>query len=161
MLLLKLRAEMKAVNDHYYHYNKRLRPLASGLRKNMTKAEACLWKYVLRAGMMKGYTFNRQRSVVNFVADFLCKELRLVIEVDGITHQWEETKSKDRIKEAELEKAGFKLIRFTDDEVLMGIGSVRETIERCVEKRETELGFAQRGRSASPISPSGRGTRKR
>jgi very-short-patch-repair endonuclease len=56
----------KATKRNHYLYNKNLRPLAGALRKNMTKAEACLWKYVLRApltgraGMMKGYSFNRQ-----------------------------------------------------------------------------------------------------
>jgi len=65
----------------------------------MTKAEACLWKYVLPAGMMKGYTFNRQRAVMNYIADFSCKKLCLVIEVDGITHQQEEVYLKDKKKE--------------------------------------------------------------
>ena len=83
----------------------------------MTKAEACLWKYVLRAGlpaegtqagMMKGYTFNRQRPVLDYITDFLCKKLRLVIEVDGITHQYEETYLKDKIKRKNLKKPGLR-----------------------------------------------------
>ena len=49
----------------------------------MTKAEACLWKYVLRASRMKGYGFRRQRPIMNYIADFMCKELMLVIEVDA------------------------------------------------------------------------------
>jgi very-short-patch-repair endonuclease len=112
----------------------------------MTKAEACLWKYVLRAGMMKGYTFNRQRPVMEYITDFLCKKLRLVIEMDGITHHWEETRLKDKIKEGELEKAGFKVVRFTDEEVLKDIESVRIAIEHCVEEREKDVGLT------SPIS---------
>jgi very-short-patch-repair endonuclease len=127
--------------DGHYHYNKDLRPFAGALRKNMTKAEACLWKYVLRAGMMKGYTFNRQRPVLNYIADSFCKKLCLVIEVDGITHEQEETQQKDRKKEGDLEKAGFKVVRFTDDEVLGDIEGVRRTLESCIEEREKELGF--------------------
>ena len=73
-----------------HHYNKNLQPYANQLRKEMTKAEACLWKYVLRAGKMKGFQFRRQRPVLNYIADFMCKELMLVIEVDGLTHHLEE-----------------------------------------------------------------------
>jgi very-short-patch-repair endonuclease len=53
-----------------HHYNKNLQPFANRLRKEMTKAEACLWKYVLRAGKMKGFQFRRQRPVLNYIADF-------------------------------------------------------------------------------------------
>ena len=65
------------------NYNKELQPYAHKLRYSMTKAEACLWKYALRAKMMRGYTFNRQRPVGNYIVDFVCKELLLAIEVDG------------------------------------------------------------------------------
>jgi very-short-patch-repair endonuclease len=142
----------KAIRQSHYLYNKNLRPLAGALRKNMTKAEACLWKYVLRAGMMKGYTFNRQRPVMDYIADFFCKKLCLVIEVDGVTHQQDGTYLKDRKKEGDLEKAGFKVVRFTDEEVLSNIEGVRGALESCVEERGKELGFT------SPKSPSERGT---
>jgi hypothetical protein len=56
------------------NYNKNLQPYANRLRKEMTKAEACLWKYVLRAGKMKGFQFSRQRPVLKYIADFMCKE---------------------------------------------------------------------------------------
>ena len=102
----------------------------------MTKAEACLWKFVLRAGMMKGYGFRRQRPVLRFIADFMCKELFLVIEVDGITHQFEETIKKDKKKQQELEDAGFTVIRFTDNEVLKNIESVRQQILLAVDTAE-------------------------
>lgn len=68
-------------NNHFY--NRNLQPNANRLRKEMTKAEACLWKYVLRAGKMKGYGFRRQRPVLSYIADFMCKELMLIIEVDA------------------------------------------------------------------------------
>ena len=137
----------KPANHSHYLYNKNFCPLAAALRKNMTKAEACLWKYVLRApltgraGMMKGYTFNRQRPVMDYIADFVCKKLCLVIEVDGITHHEEKTHQKDRKKEGDLEKAGFKVVRFTDEEVLNNIEGVRGALESCVEEREKELGL--------------------
>jgi very-short-patch-repair endonuclease len=89
-----------------YKYNRKLQPFANKLRKEMTKAEACLWKYVLKAGQLKGYQFRRQRPVLDYIADFMCMDLMLIIEVDGITHHWEETMAKDRKKEADLQVAG-------------------------------------------------------
>jgi very-short-patch-repair endonuclease len=73
-------------SDHSHnHYNKNLKPIGRALRNNMTKAEASLWKYALK-NKQRGYTFNRQRPVLSYVADFMCKDLKLIIEVDGSTH---------------------------------------------------------------------------
>ena len=72
-------------------YNKNLQPYANRLRKEMTKAEACLWKYILKAKQLRNYQFRRQRPVLNYIADFICLELMLIIEIDGLTHHWEET----------------------------------------------------------------------
>jgi very-short-patch-repair endonuclease len=118
-----------------HNYNKNLQPYANRLRKEMTKAEACLWKYVLRAGKMKGFQFRRQRPVLNYIADFMCKELMLVIEVDGISHHVEEVIKKDKIRQNTLEAAGFTVIRFTDDEVLNNINTVYNYLEDWVEKK--------------------------
>ncbi len=113
-------------NNHNY-YNKILRPYASENRKQMTKAEACLWKYALRAKQM-GYTFNSQRPVLNYIADFMCKELKLIIEVDGGIHSMEEVAKNDIIRQQHLELVGFKVIRFKNEEVLKEINKVREHI---------------------------------
>jgi len=61
----------KASPQNNYHYNKNLQAYANQLRKNMTKGEACLWKYVLSKKQMKGYQFRRQRPVLNYIADFM------------------------------------------------------------------------------------------
>ncbi|MDF3077435.1 MAG: hypothetical protein K0S09_1324 [Sphingobacteriaceae bacterium] len=129
---------MSAYMQHNLHYNPRLQPNAKKLRNEMTKAEACLWKYVLRASSMKGYRFTRQRPVFNFIADFMCKELNLIIEVDGFTHTWEMTVAKDELKEAELLKAGFRTIRFSDDEVLTSINGVADAIRKVIEEIELQ-----------------------
>jgi very-short-patch-repair endonuclease len=119
-----------------YRYNPFLRKNANLLRKDMTKAEACLWKFVLRARQMKGYTFNRQRPVLKYIADFLCKELSLIIEVDGITHDDEKVMDKDKRRQLALENAGFIVIRFSDNEILHHIRGVREMIEDIVDEVE-------------------------
>ena len=125
---------MYADNTNNYAYNKRLQPFANKLRKEMTKAEACLWKYALRARMMKGYQFRRQHPILTFIADFMCKELKLIIEVDGITHYWEETYNKDVKKENALKEAGFIILRFTDDEVLKDMNNVIRSIEITIDE---------------------------
>ena len=118
-----------------HHYHKNLQPHANRLRKEMTKADACLWKYVLRAGKMKGFQLRRQRPVLNYIADFMCKELMLVVEVDGLTHHFEEVIKKDKIKQRALETAGFTVIRFTDDVVLNNINAVYNYLEDWIEKK--------------------------
>ena len=120
---------------HNNTYNKDLQLYANRLRKEMTKAEACLWKYVLRAGKMKGFQFRRQRPVLKYIADFMCQELMLIIEVDGITHQWEEVIKKDEIRQKALETAGFTVLRFTDEEDLNNIQTVHGFLEDWIEKK--------------------------
>ena len=119
--------------DNNWHYNKTLRPLAKALRNNMTKAEACLWKYALRAGQMNGYSFTRQRPVLDYIADFMCKELCLVIEVDGLTHLDNEVIERDKIKERDLKESGFHLIRFRDEEILNRIDLVILKIQKFID----------------------------
>ena len=121
-----------------HHYNKNLQPYANRLRKEMTKAEACLWKYVLRAGKMKGFQFRRQRPVLNYIADFRCKELMLIVEVDGSIHQLEEIMKYDEARQKTLDKAGFTVLRFTNGEVLENINEVYNNVEGWIEKKIAE-----------------------
>lgn len=121
--------------DQNHFYNKALQPYANRLRKDMTKAEACLWKYILKAGKLKGFQFRRQRPVLNYIADFMCKELMLIIEVDGITHHSEEAIRKDEFRQKALESAGFTVLRFSDEEVLNRIDSVSYYLEDWIEKK--------------------------
>ncbi|HLG39176.1 MAG TPA: endonuclease domain-containing protein [Chitinophagaceae bacterium] len=125
------------MTDRYsnHYYNKNLQPYANRLRKEMTKAEACLWKYVLRAGKMKGFQFRRQRPVLNYIADFMCKELMLVIKVDGNIHQLEEVIKNDEIRQKALEEIGFTVLRFANAEVLNNIQSVHSYLEDWIEKK--------------------------
>ena len=125
-------------SNHFY--NKNLKPYANRLRKEMTKAEACLWKYVLRAGKMKGYPFRRQRPVLNYIADFMCKELMLIIEVDGSIHQLEEIMKNDDIRQKALEESGFTVLRFTNEEVLTNIQWVHSYLKDWIEKKTSSQG---------------------
>jgi very-short-patch-repair endonuclease len=66
-------------------YNPKLKPFARQLRNNMTLSEILLWEY-LKNKKMKGFDFDRQRPIDEFIVDFYCKELMLAIEIDGSTH---------------------------------------------------------------------------
>ena len=105
----------------------------------MTKAEACLWKYALRAKKMKGYEFRRERPILNFIADFMCFELNLVIEVDGITHTWEETIEKDIRKDKALAAIGVTVLRFPDNYVLRDMEGVIREIKCWIEAKEASM----------------------
>ena len=74
--------------------------------------------------------------MLNYIADFMCKELMLIIEADGSIHQLEETIKKDAIRQKELEAAGFTVLRFTNEEILDRIHAVREYLEDWIEKNE-------------------------
>lgn len=64
----------------------------------MTKAEACLWKYVLKSRNDARLYFQKAETCNEFIADFMCIPLKLVIEVNGITHLQDDVKRKDEIK---------------------------------------------------------------
>lgn len=85
---------------------------------------------------MLGYQFLRQRPIGNYIADFMCKELNLIIEVDGYSHQF---KYKEDIhRDLELNKMGFHVLRFTDDEIKNHIANVERTIVDFIETNKKE-----------------------
>jgi leucyl-tRNA synthetase len=83
-------------------------------RQTSTEAEAILWERI-RDGKL-GHKFRRQHAIGQFIADFVCLEKKLIIEVDGGIHA--EQKEYDETRSAMLAKAGYRLIRFTNDEVI-------------------------------------------
>lgn len=95
------------------------------LRNTMTDAELRIWQ-CLRRRQMDGFKFRRQHPFDDYVLDFVCLEAMLVIEVDGGQHG--DNAARDMIRTAALEKAGFKVIRFWNNEVLHGIEVVKESI---------------------------------
>ncbi len=90
---------------------------------------------MLRAGKMKGFQFRRQRPALNYIADFMCKELMLVVEVDGSIHQLEEIIKYDEIRQKTLQQAGFTVLRFTNEEVLENINAVYNYLEDWINKK--------------------------
>ena len=117
-----------------YQYNKRLKGLARGLRKHSTKAEVILWTELLRAKSMRGYAFLRQRPIGNYIADFFYKDLKLVIEVDGITHEYKQRE--DFEKDLFFKSKGYKVLRFEDHNVLNHLDLVAREIEDYIDQFE-------------------------
>jgi len=121
-----------------HNYNIKLKPIADKLKKEMTKAEACLWKYILKGSKTK-YKFRRQRTIDKYIVDFVCLELNLIIEVDGESHNHIEIAQNDVLRQNKLENLGFRVIRFTDDEILKELSSVGIIIEQIILEQETLL----------------------
>lgn len=111
-------------NTTNFYYNKDLKEKARKLRNDGTIAEATLWKFVLRASGL-GYPFKRQRPIRNYIVDFVCLPLMLIIEVDGINHSYEEVHKKDEVRQKELEDLGFTVVRIPDEAILANIDRVR------------------------------------
>ncbi len=120
------------MNNTNKGYNKNLQNIARQNKKNMTKSAACLWKYVLSNGQVLGYKFRRERPILNYIADFCCLELNLVIEVDGYTHQTEEAQENDLARDLKLKEIGLTTLRFSSWEVLNRIEDVHTSIENWI-----------------------------
>lgn len=80
------------------YYNKKHKKLARSLRKDGTKGEAILWNKVFRARQFYGYQFNRQFCIDGYIVDFISRKLKLVVEIDGYSHNFKYEKDKLRDK---------------------------------------------------------------
>jgi len=131
------------------HYNKKLKAFAKYNRRNLNKSEACMWKYVLANRQMLGYQFRRQRAIGFYIADFVCLPLKLVIEVDGLSHENTAGYNRDIKRDIELKQLGFTTLRYSSKEVLREIRIVRESIENWISEHAT----------CPPPNPRQRGTK--
>jgi very-short-patch-repair endonuclease len=109
-------------------YNPNLKVFAKKLRKDMTYGEITIWKE-LKGDKLLGFDFDRQRCIDNYIVDFYCKELMLVVEIDGMSHNNEEAFLKDEVRQRKLESFGIRVIRFSETEVKNDIVNVIRSIE--------------------------------
>lgn len=109
------------------HYNKNHKHLARKLRKNSTLGERILWSEVLRARKFHSYQFNRQFCIDRYIAGFICRKLRWVIEVDGYSHRFKQREDKER--DDRLAELSYKTIRFTEKEVRDDFRNVVRALE--------------------------------
>ena len=112
-------------------YNKELKPFARENRNNSTFGEILLWKNVL-SRKQTGYQFNRQYPIENFIVDFISRSLKLVIEVDGYSHQFKY--DTDIKRDKRLNELGYKVIRFTEHDVKHDFENVRRALNIYIEE---------------------------
>lgn len=115
------------------------RERAKELRSNMTPAEQKLWA-ILRAGQI-GVKFQRQVVLAPYMADFAARSARLIIEIDGDTHAL--SQESDAIRTKILEARGYRVIRFSNSDVMTNIDGVMRAICIAVGREDGE----------SPLSP--------
>ncbi|MQY63497.1 MAG: DUF559 domain-containing protein [Calditrichaeota bacterium] len=101
------------------------------MRRAPTYSEDRLWQR-LRNHQLRGFKFRRQHTIDRFIVDFYCSNVRLVIEVDGPVHQY--TPEEDVIRQAFLENAGLRVLRFTNEQVETNVESVLAEIGSALER---------------------------
>jgi very-short-patch-repair endonuclease len=104
---------------------------ARRLRSNQTDAEKKLWHH-LRVLKGEGFHFRRQVPIDHLIVDFACYSARLVIEVDGGQHNWDDGVRTDRARDAHLRQQGFHVLRFWNNDVLSNPDGVEELIREML-----------------------------
>lgn len=100
----------------------------------MTEAEDRLWRE-LRDRRLDRIRFRRQVPIGKYIADFVCFEAGLIIEIDGSQHPEPDS---DRVRKADLEARGFRILRFWNDDVLKDLNAVCDTIIAYVRDRSLQ-----------------------
>jgi very-short-patch-repair endonuclease len=103
---------------------------AKELRKRMTDAERLVWQ-MLRKHRQHGFYFRRQHPVGRFILDFYCAQAKLCVEIDGPIH--DDQRERDAERTAWLEAAGYRVIRFRNDEVMEARHLVAKRIQAVLE----------------------------
>ncbi|MCL4549741.1 MAG: endonuclease domain-containing protein [Bacteroidetes bacterium] len=114
-------------------YKPHLKELARELRKNSTLTEIMLWNELKRK-KVRGFDFDRQRPIDNYIVDFYCKDLQLAIEIDGESHYGNEDADEERQKR--LESLGVRFLRFDDFDVRFKLDKVVSDIEKWIDENK-------------------------
>ncbi len=116
--------------------NRELKAFAVKMRKNQTDEENKVWYQILKGRVPK---FHRQRIIGNYIVDFYCPKLKLIIEIDGYQHFYEENREYDNKRTEYLEKLGYRVLRFENTEVNKDIEEVRYIINNVCEEKVKEI----------------------
>jgi very-short-patch-repair endonuclease len=100
---------------------------ARTLRRNMSNAERKLWR-ALRAKQLDGARFRRQHPIGRYVADFVCLERRLIVEVDGGQHAEDDRIARDAARDRWLTAEGYRVLRVPTIDVYLNLAGVIDTI---------------------------------
>jgi len=94
-----------------------LKEFALHHRSNPTQAEEVLWDLV-KTKQLEGFKFRRQHIISHYIADLVCLDKRLIVEIDGLIHQVPENKESDELRTKALNRLGFKVLRITNEQVI-------------------------------------------
>ena len=122
------------MEDRWVRYNPRLKQIARTLRKNMTLSEVLLWQQI-KDKQLLGYDFHRQKPIDEYVVDYYCPKLKLVLEIDGDSHDGKE--EADRIRQEKLESLGLTVLRFWDTDVKNNVDGIVEQLREWIEAQTT------------------------
>lgn len=111
-------------------YYSMLHEFAKENKKHATEAEQLLWHFI--RGSQLGVKFNRQHIIGKYIADFVCLDKKLIIEVDGAYHSQEKQQLWDEYRDDFLKSNSYKILRFTNNEVLFNVDSVLDKIRKCL-----------------------------
>jgi very-short-patch-repair endonuclease len=111
------------------HQSPTLTLRARAMRRQPSAAENKLWQ-ALRSRQLDGFKFVRQEPIGPYIADFICRSCRLVIEVDGETHEGEEAQAYDARRSAFMVSRGYRVMRIANEDVLGDLGPALEEIVR-------------------------------
>ncbi len=100
---------------------------ARSLRRAATNAERILWRS-LQNRRLQGFKFVRQEPIGPYFADFVCRERKLIVEIDGETHSSEEELTPDARRTSFLEADGYRVIRFTSEQAYENVEAIETTI---------------------------------
>ena len=121
----------------------KLRANARALRKNSTDAERILWSE-LRDHRLNSASFRRQVPIKNYIADFVCHTAKLVIELDGGQHFSDHAEQADAARSAVIEADSFRVLRFSNHDVMTNRAGVLETIAAAVAERAPTLALLRK-----------------
>jgi very-short-patch-repair endonuclease len=130
-----------------YYGNRELVRRARKLRSNMTKAEIILWSR-LRSKQINGYKFRRQQPLLDYIVDFYCEDLKLIIEVDGEIHFLSEKINYDSKRNNMLKANGYNIIHLSNFEIETEINS---TINKIISYISENLSPFQGDRRGSNV----------
>lgn len=110
-------------------YRSYLKENSRNLRRNQTKEEKLLW-FHLRNKKISNYQFYRQKPIDDYIVDFVCIKLKLIIEVDGSDHEYRY--EEDQTRQKRLENLGFYVFRIKNDQVRNNLEGIIKAIEQII-----------------------------
>jgi very-short-patch-repair endonuclease len=126
----------------YLPYKRKLTTLARKNRNNPSPAEKKIWYEVLCRKQFEGYKFTRQKPIGDYIIDFYCSKLQLVIEIDGDSHS--ENKEYDKARTKTLSQLGLRVLRYTNHDVCNNIEGVYQDLMQVIEPPTPPLSGGQK-----------------